>query len=106
MVFVFLVFIYLSVPGLSCGMQDLALRSGIEPGPPALGAGVLATGSAGKPPPLFYELFLGEQLMDQHGSLADFCVTHTRVLFLSEVLNTSRFLSAEPFLNDVEMKVK
>ena len=55
---------------------------------------------------MLYDLFLGEQLMNQHGRLADLCVTHTRVLFLSEVLNTSRFLSAEPFLDDVEMEVK
>ena len=94
------------MPGLSCGMQDLVLRSGMELRPPALGAGVLAIGSAGKSPPLFYDLLLGKQLMDQHGSLVDLCVTHTRVLFLSEVLNTSRFLGAEPFLNDMEMERK
>ena len=31
-------FIYLAVPGLSCGMRDLVPWPGIEPGPPALGA--------------------------------------------------------------------
>lgn len=36
---------------LSGGIQDLAPRAGIEPGPPRLGAhGVLATGSRGKSP--------------------------------------------------------
>ena len=29
---------YLTVPGLRCGMQDLVPRLGIEPAPPALGA--------------------------------------------------------------------
>ena len=37
-VFPFYFKIYLAVPGLSCGMQDLIPRPGIEPGPPALGA--------------------------------------------------------------------
>ena len=70
----FLIFIYLAALGLSCGMWDLrchvrdfhcSMRDlfflffscgmrdlvpwpGIEPGPPALGAGVLTTGPAGK----------------------------------------------------------
>ena len=34
----FKIFIYLVVPGLSCGMWDLVPRPGIKPGPPALGA--------------------------------------------------------------------
>ena len=35
-------FIYLAAPGLSCGMWDLVPWRGIEPGPPALGAGSLS----------------------------------------------------------------
>ena len=37
-VFQFYFKIYLAVPGLSCVMQDLIPGSGIEPGPPTLGA--------------------------------------------------------------------
>ena len=33
----FCLFIYLAVPGLSCGMWDLVLWPRINPGPPALG---------------------------------------------------------------------
>ena len=35
--FIFLVFIYLAVPGISCGMWNLVPWPGLEPGPPALG---------------------------------------------------------------------
>ena len=40
--------IYLAALGLSCGMQDLVPWPRIKPGPPALGAWVLATGPPGK----------------------------------------------------------
>ena len=36
--FLLKIVIYLAVLGVGCGMQDLAPRPGIEPGPPALGA--------------------------------------------------------------------
>ena len=42
--------IYLAMPGLSCSMWDLVPWPGIEPGSPALGAWVLATGPPGKSP--------------------------------------------------------
>ena len=43
------VFIYLAVPGLSCGMWDLVPWPGIKPRCPALGAGVLASGPPRSP---------------------------------------------------------
>ena len=56
-----LLFIYLAVPGLGCGMRDLVPWLGIEPGLPALGAWSLATGPPGKAPvsPLFNHQSLG-----------------------------------------------
>lgn len=52
--------------------------------------------------PLLYDLLRGEQLMDQHGSLVDCPVIHTKICLLSEILDTfSRSLSAGPFLNDM-----
>lgn len=38
----FEIFMYLAVPGFSCGMRDPVLQPGTEPGPSALGGG--ATG--------------------------------------------------------------
>ena len=40
--YIYFLFIYLAAPGLSCGMGDLVPWPGIEPGPPALGAGSLS----------------------------------------------------------------
>lgn len=40
--------------------------------------------------------------MDQHGSLVDYHVIHTKICLLSETLDAfSRSLSAGPFLNDM-----
>ena len=36
--FIYLIFMYLAVPALSCGIKDLILGPGVEPGVPALGA--------------------------------------------------------------------
>ena len=41
---------YLTTLGLSCGTRDLVPWPGMEPGPPALGARVLAAGPPGKAP--------------------------------------------------------
>ena len=44
----FSIFMYLIVPGHSCGLWDLVSWLGIEPGPPCIGSAVLATGPLGK----------------------------------------------------------
>ena len=41
-VYHFIFNIFLTVPGLSCGMQDLVLWPGMEPGSPALGEQILS----------------------------------------------------------------
>ena len=45
------IFVSLMMPGLCCGMWNLVPPKGIEPGPSALGAQVLATGPPGKAGP-------------------------------------------------------
>ena len=38
-IFFFLIFMYLAMPGFSCGMRDPVFQPGTEPGPSALGGG-------------------------------------------------------------------
>ena len=45
-----IIFIYLTIPGLSCGMWDLVPRPGIEPRPPALGTWSLSHGTTREVP--------------------------------------------------------
>ena len=48
MVVVISVHVYMTVPGLSCGLWDLVPWSGIKPGPPALGVQNLSHWTTGK----------------------------------------------------------
>ena len=52
--FFFLIFIYLAVLGLSCGMWDPVPWSGVEPRPPALGARSLSHWTAREVPAVFF----------------------------------------------------
>ena len=48
----FNIFVYLTIPNLSCGMWNLFPLPGIEPGPPALGAWSLSHGTSREVPRL------------------------------------------------------
>ena len=63
------IFIYLAVPGLSCGMRDLVPWPGIKPGPPALGAQSLSHWATREVPRsyLFIYFWLCWVFVDAHG---------------------------------------
>ena len=107
--------IFLSAPGLCCSMQtlswgmwDLITRPGIEPGPPALGAWVLATGSLGKSLWLFWVFFFKilfifgrARCTLQHGLFSSYDVwashcSEKLLLFLSTEFRCTGFSSYSP----------
>lgn len=73
-VFLCLVFIYLAVPGLSCGMWDIVPRSGIEPGPPTFGVWSLSHWTPQGSPNSWATWWLGAPAL--------YAVEHLRVAYI------------------------